>query len=717
MGKKDKLKLKDDKNDESYSQSDSRSSSLKQEKKKRLGGKGMRFYNYQHEYEGEDLRKKIRALLKSFYGYTDDNNPFGDPELSKPFVWHNKVKKMRYNGLEPVLDSQTYLLKLKEAKKEIDNIIKSRKIREEKKDALDLEKNRREDEKTRADEWREKDEKFHLAQENLRSEIRIMQGREKPIDFINKVLMIWKGFAAVPKDFFEIPEYEKPYKLFEILDDNLLRELYEELKTRLQIDMERIANKSFVCFYIDIASNFKKQHDISESDLKDFIKYWKAMIIIIESFIFPEKSLKNLPQDQLDQINSILDGKSINEINELEMEMKSSLDEQISSLDILFWSRALNILQITRCKLVLDNLYAEFKTNFEENKEKEEQMLKGDSETLQRSSKWMDEGNLSPAMYESDEELRKVALCEHDYLIKLSETRKIVLAHQLAKWQRNLQESSKLQRSALNMKLLNLSKYIPYSEDEVMRGGDPNIDKEENSDEEAERFLNKIKKKESKIKPPNIPASNSNLVATSHTIQNKQLISGLNTKVSIHPTENLPGPGGVRASRFYLKEEVAYDFNLAHEIMQIENQELGDGETIFNDVVPLSNLNYMWASKYKPRKPRYFNRVKTGYEWNKYNQVHYDYENPPPKVIQGYKFNIFYPDLIDKTKAPYYSLERSDSLDTCILRFHAGPPYEDIAFKIVNREWDMTDKAGFRNVFDRGILYLYFNFKRYRYKR
>lgn len=38
------------------------------------------------------------------------------------------------------------------------------------------------------------------------------------------------------------------------------------------------------------------------------------------------------------------------------------------------------------------------------------------------------------------------------------------------------------------------------------------------------------------------------------------------------------------------------------------------------------------------------------YEWNKYNQTHYDYDNPPPKVVQGYKFNILYHDLIDKTK-------------------------------------------------------------------
>lgn len=88
---------------------------------------------------------------------------------------------------------------------------------------------------------------------------------------------------------------------------------------------------------------------------------------------------------------------------------------------------------------------------------------------------------------------------------------------------------------------------------------------------------------------------------------------------------------------------------------------------------------YWWHDKYRPRKPKYFNRVHTGYEWNKYNQTHYDHDNPPPKIVQGYKFNIFYPDLVDKSKAPTYNIEKDgDSAETCIIRFHAGPPYEDI---------------------------------------
>ena len=119
----------------------------------------------------------------------------------------------------------------------------------------------------------------------------------------------------------------------------------------------------------------------------------------------------------------------------------------------------------------------------------------------------------------------------------------------------------------------------------------------------------------------------------------------------------------------------------------------------------------------RPRKPRYFNRVRTGYDWNKYNQTHYDHDNPPPKTVQGYKFNIFYPDLIDKSKTPSYTLEASDDPEFAVIRFHAGPPYEDVAFKVINREWLLGRKSGFRCIFERGVLQLHFNLKRRFYRR
>jgi hypothetical protein len=121
--------------------------------------------------------------------------------------------------------------------------------------------------------------------------------------------------------------------------------------------------------------------------------------------------------------------------------------------------------------------------------------------------------------------------------------------------------------------------------------------------------------------------------------------------------------------------------------------------------------------RFKPRKPQYLNKVKSGYDWNKYNRAHYDRDNPPPKTVQGYKFNLFYPDLIDPTKTPSYKLEAADTQDFCIIRFHAGPPYEDLAFKIVNKEWDIGRRTGYKSVFQRGVLMLHFNFKRLRYRR
>jgi len=166
------------------------------------------------------------------------------------------------------------------------------------------------------------------------------------------------------------------------------------------------------------------------------------------------------------------------------------------------------------------------------------------------------------------------------------------------------------------------------------------------------------------------------------------------------------------------KTSEAEDVLFAKEAAKLKDDS-EDGEIQFADEISLTGETYLWHDKYRPRKPRYFNRVHTGYEWNKYNQTHYDHDNPPPKVVQGYKFNIFYPDLIDKTKAPSFHInpDPDGNAELCVLRFHAGPPYEDLAFKVVNREWEYSHKKGFKCTFDRGILHLFFNFKRHRYRR
>ena len=153
------------------------------------------------------------------------------------------------------------------------------------------------------------------------------------------------------------------------------------------------------------------------------------------------------------------------------------------------------------------------------------------------------------------------------------------------------------------------------------------------------------------------------------------------------------------------------------ELLSMEREKgLGQGEEYFNLEVAV-NRTYEWAREHTPQKPQYFNRVKIGYEWTKYNRTHFDSDNPPPKIVKGYRFNIFYPDLINTKKAPSYSISKGESDEWTIITFHAGAPYEDIAFKIVNREWEYSHQRGFKSVFDRGVYHLFFNFKKYRYRR
>ena len=180
---------------------------------------------------------------------------------------------------------------------------------------------------------------------------------------------------------------------------------------------------------------------------------------------------------------------------------------------------------------------------------------------------------------------------------------------------------------------------------------------------------------------------------------------------------NIPTPGvptrfsALPNEDFSQATKALYERELAKGVS--ENEEIFTGEEAVS-----TKSRPQWAGKYRPRKPRYFNRVQMGYEWNKYNQTHYDHDNPPPKVVHGYKFNIFYPDLIDKTKAPTYRIEREHGRkrgqsfaqageeDTCLIRFMAGPPYEDIAFRIVDKEWDYSAKRerGFRTTFDKVLF-------------
>ena len=122
-------------------------------------------------------------------------------------------------------------------------------------------------------------------------------------------------------------------------------------------------------------------------------------------------------------------------------------------------------------------------------------------------------------------------------------------------------------------------------------------------------------------------------------------------------------------------------------------------------------------------KPQRFCKVKTGYVWNAYNRAKYDAkDNPPPKVVQRYDFTLYFPLIVGSIRnldnlfrVEYTEKGPSDSY--CILVFSAGPPYADVAYRIVNQSWDRR-KGGVRASFDdKGKFRLSFRFESSNYRR
>jgi hypothetical protein len=139
-------------------------------------------------------------------------------------------------------------------------------------------------------------------------------------------------------------------------------------------------------------------------------------------------------------------------------------------------------------------------------------------------------------------------------------------------------------------------------------------------------------------------------------------------------------------------------------------------DSLINPAAP-QDIQYLWSNAHRPCQPRIFKKVHAGYNWCQYNKKHYDPDNPPPTTVPGYTFNMFYPDLIDQTKTRSYSLiVCEDNQDFSILKFHAEPPYEYIAFKIVSNEWDYSYHHEFRCHFPTGIVQLWFYFRKWKYR-
>ena len=577
--------------------------------------------------------------------------------------------------------------------------------------------------------------------EELRNDIRIKQGREKPIDFFIKVLKILNGKYPIPHNFLEIDIYRHPFELLYMLSKEEKNEVLRNIK-----------------YHFDIHSTIQDSQNVSK-------KYWTS-IYYLTHFISDDSRkelLKN--EDLLALFNHY---KTEEELMIAEKEIKDNIKNK--SNDSEFWKDSYCLAKYLKYKKFLEDLYDNFikshKNEIEELKNCENKIIEtqlisnnnsiNDINNLQANDnsnnkkKGRRKGSLSPPGYESDEDLRKIAMTEHDFLFDLAEKRKIILIEKLKEYKENKindemnknkklldKESQNIENKKSNVENIlgdNFQDAINFLNKISQKSKKDKIKKSKKRERDTIKDLREINEIENperndinKLNKINLFSNSSIFNDNNNNFQNLSIFNRNDMNISTHNKaynniNNYNRINTINNIKKYQEENIPdIDVSAVNPINLMEEQvmdldEVGANERVFNECVEV-DANYDWSTKYKPIKPRYSNKVKMGFDWNRHNQAHYTSENLPPKTIQGYRFNIFYPYLVDKTKTPQYKIERCNTPDMCILRFHSGAPYEDIAFKIKNREWDMSEKSGFKNIFDKGILRLYFKFKRFKYKR
>ena len=553
-------------------------------------------------------KRQQEEARRTICGYTDEDNRFGDSQLTTAFTWQKREEMLsggEAGGSRKAHDEERSerdkhrreLARKKAIEEEVEKVKRRREEREREQAWMEEEKARmqRMSEEQQHEEWEKSADKFHLEQARVRAKIRIREGRAKPIDILAKNLH---------EDDLDV-EMTEPYKLFRGLQITALEELQKDISAHQGLDTSNAI-------------------------------FWEAMSTVCQDELHSARlaegrdgqaKLEGVHAAVRDEIVSMFKGKSLSELQEQEEQIKELLETD-DSADTEFWETALKRLQVAKARSTLKDIHAKILRR---------RLDAIESGLAQESISHKGQGDRKPEQTVSSQD-------------------------------RPWDEPDAAQPD-------DRGKVADSDSEEEQGGFSPELDAEPGGDEVVDEAEDR-----------KAMEAQRNAVLQAEASKFKAAAS---------------------------QEESAVD----DEAFARADKSLGEDEVLFNDIVSLEHQVYSWHDKYRPRKPRFFNRVHTGYEWNKYNQTHYDHDNPPPKVVQGYKFNIFYPDLIDKSRAPTFRLESDSSSDTKILRFMAGPPYEDLAFRIVNKEWEYSHKRGFKCTFDRGILHLYFNFKRYRYRR
>lgn len=143
--------------------------------------------------EDKKARKKAEKVAKAL-GYSNETNPFGDSNLLNPFAWGKKKEKDAASGASKRESADTRLSLMKD----IERVRERRRQREQ--EVEEMERLRAEEQRLREaalyGDWQDKEDDFHIQQTQVRSKLRLVEDRRKPIDIIAQGIILIETFES-----------------------------------------------------------------------------------------------------------------------------------------------------------------------------------------------------------------------------------------------------------------------------------------------------------------------------------------------------------------------------------------------------------------------------------------------------------------------------------------------------------------------------------------
>ncbi|XP_047997249.1 cactin [Leguminivora glycinivorella] len=629
--------------------------------------------------EKERKRRERMGWDNEYQCYTNQDNPFGDSALTHSFVW---TKKLAKEGVKAVsrdeLDAMNRQKQL-ENKIELEKVKQRRLEREAERAAREAETAAaaRAREAAQFDSWARQEDAFHLQQARLRSQIRIRDGRAKPID-----LLAWYVGSEQCVDALEMHE---PYTYLNGLQAPDLEDLLA-----------------------DIAVYKSLEHEQNQ-------RYWKDVETIVQDELAKLRRAAPEPHEAVhrdtvhqsvaEDVTQIFKGKTGAQLEALQSQIEQKISARADNIDVGYWESLLSQLKAHMAR-------ARLRDRHQNNLRRKLQLLKQEQGVAAKPEPESrpDENPQPTGSTSPKAQARTEAPPEAEAEASGSGS--------------GGESEPDSESEAACIALYRAGRYSPAPlSPRVLEPGTLTTDAD--IDEQRLQYLR------TRAHAANAQRAHEHCApagggggcgrrrrrvraggTTRHGHRRGAVQRGGRSRQVLSHSETRRVARRYPSAAIVLCKRASVEAICASDLPRARHDYIG---LVTSEALPVPAL---WPDKYRPRKPRYFNRVHTGFEWNKYNQTHYDMDNPPPKIVQGYKFNIFYPDLIDPKATPDFSLKPcADNPEFAVLRFRAGPPYEDIAFKIVNREWEYSYKRGFRCHFHNNIFQLWFHFKRYRYRR